>query len=397
MSFDLSFHLHRLLKNEPFFAAFSRKVEKVEDTSIPTAAMAYNRETQRFVMLYNPDFFEKLTDVHKVGVIKHEFYHLILNHLTTRLPFDPVKEPGKAKTWNVAADLAINTHLVDELPKFACIPGYGEFEEYGPGCTAEAYYKKLMQDKEQQVGPYAPDKNGDPSEPDTMDDHTAWGDIGDAEGLDAQVAQEKLKEMTKDAVEAAEKHSQHWGSVPHAVRKEIKKMMAPTISPEAVLRYFIKTSTKSNRKSTIRRVNPRYPYIHPGRRASRVANIAISIDQSGSVDDQMLQTFFAFLNKFASIATFTVVPFDSTVCEEAIYVWKKGETRKWHRVRYGGTNFDAPTDYVNKRNFDGHIIITDMQASKPKASKCQRLWITNSYNKKYQWFQTNEKVLAIDA
>jgi predicted metal-dependent peptidase len=196
-----------------------------------------------------------------------------------------------------------------------------------------------------------------------MDDHSSWGDAGDPDDMDAQVAQEKLKEMTKEAVEASEKHSKLGLSVPHSVRQEIRKMVAPTISPEAVLRYFIKTSTKSNRMSTIRRINPRYPYIHPGRRAKRVANIAISIDQSGSVDDQMLQTFFSFLNKFASIATFTVVPFDSTVCEEAIYVWKKGETRKWQRVRYGGTCFNAPTQWVNKRNFDGHIVITDMQAS----------------------------------
>jgi predicted metal-dependent peptidase len=397
MSFDLNFHLHRLLKKEPFFAAFSRRVEKVADNSIPTAAMAYNRDTQRFVMLYNPDFFESLTDTHKVGVIKHEFYHLILKHLTARLPFDPAKEPDKSKTWNIAADLAINTHIEDELPEFACIPGRAPFVEYAPDCTAEAYFKKLMEDKEAEKGPYEPGESGEGSEPETLDDHSSWGDIGDPEGIDSQVAQEKLREMTKEAAEVADNHSRHWGSVPYSVRQEIKKMIVPTISPEAVLRYFIKTSTKSNRTSTIRRVNPRYPYIHPGRRAKRVANIAISIDQSGSVNDQMLQTFFAFLNKFASIATFTVVPFDCTVCEEAIYVWKKGEARKWHRVRYGGTNFDAPTDYVNKRNFDGHIIITDMQASKPKASKCQRLWITDSYNKKYQWFQTNEKVLAIDA
>jgi len=397
MSFDLNFHLHRLLKNEPFFAAFSRKVEKVADDSIPTAAIAYNRETQRFVLLYNPDFMESLSDEHKVGVLKHEFYHLILKHLTARLPFDSAKEPEKMKTWNVAADLAINTHLVDELPKMACIPGYGPFKDYLAGCTAEAYFKKLMEDKQSQQGPFQPDKNGEPGDPESMDDHSSWGDVGDPDGMDAQVAQEKLKEMTKDAVEASEKHSKHWGSVPHSVRQEIRKMVAPTISPEAVLRYFIKTSTKSNRTSTIRRINPRYPYIHPGRRAKRVANIAISIDQSGSVGDQMLQTFFSFLNKFASIATFTVVPFDSTVCEEAIYVWKKGETRKWHRVRYGGTCFNAPTEWVNKRSFDGHIVITDMQAPKPIASKCQRLWITNSYNKRYQWFQTNEKVLAIDA
>jgi len=397
MSFDLSFHLHRLLKREPFFAAFSRRVEKAVDNSIPTAAIAYNRETQRFVLLYNADFMESMSDEHKIGVIKHEFYHLILKHLTARLPFDSSKEPGKMKTWNIAADLAINTHIADELPKMACVPGRAPFEKYTAGCTAEAYFRKLVEDQEQQQGPYAPGKNGEPSEPDTMDDHSSWGDVGDPDGMDAQVAEEKLKDMTKAAVEASEKHSNGWGSVPHAVRQGIRKMITPTISPEAVLRYFIKTSTKSSRISTIRRINPRYPYIHPGRRAKRVANIAISIDQSGSVDDQMLQTFFSFLNKFASIATFTVVPFDSTVCEDAIYVWKKGETREWRRVRYGGTCFDAPTQWVNKRNFDGHIVITDMQAPKPIASKCQRLWITNSYNKKYQWFQTSEKVLAIDA
>ena len=267
MSFDLNFHLHRLLKTEPFFAAFSRRVEKAADNSIPTAAMAYNRETQRFVMLYNPDFFESLTDVHKAGVIKHEFYHLILKHLTARLPFDPVKEPNKSKTWNIAADLAINTHLVDELPEFACIPGYGPFVEYALGCTAEAYFKKLMQDKESEKG-LTSREDGESNEPGTLDDHSSWGDIGDPDGLDSQVAQEKLKEMTKEAAEVADNH-RNWGSVPHSVRQEIRKMIVPTISPEAVLRYFIKTSTKSNRTSTIRRINPRYPYIHPGRRAKR--------------------------------------------------------------------------------------------------------------------------------
>ena len=396
MSFDLSFHIHRLLRKEPFFATFSRKVEKVADSSIPTAAIAFNDQTYRFMLIYNPDFFDSLTDIQKVGVIKHEFYHLILEHLTKRKTFDPMKEPEKWKVWNIAADLAINGYISDELPKAACIPGEGPFAEYVSGCTTEAYFKKLMEDKESESGPYEPQEGSDGGEdgPATLDDHSGWPDESVGSQM-PQIAAEKLKDMVKESVEKAEK-TNNWGSVPYDMREEIQKIIKVTISPESVLRYFIKTSSKSNRVSTVRRINPRYPYIHPGRKSRKVANIAISIDQSGSVDDNMLQTFFSFLNKFASIATFTVVPFDSTVCEEAIYVWKKGETRKWERVRYGGTNFDAPTDWVNRRSFDGHIVITDMQASKPIASKCQRMWITDSRNKKYQWFQTNEKVLAID-
>ena len=147
--------------------------------------------------------------------------------------------------------------------------------------------------------------------------------------------------------------------------------------------------------STMKRINRRYPYVHPGRKASRQAKIAISIDQSGSVDDSMMEAFFSELNKLAEIATFTVVPFDHRVFEEHVYEWRKGEKRKTERVLCGGTNFDAPTDYVNDRGFDGHIVLTDLYAPKPKASKCQRMWMTTPYYAERPYFTTNERVIAI--
>ena len=39
MSFDLKLHAYRLLMDEPFFAALSRKIEKRADSSIPTAGV----------------------------------------------------------------------------------------------------------------------------------------------------------------------------------------------------------------------------------------------------------------------------------------------------------------------------------------------------------------------
>ena len=41
-SFDLNLHCYRLLQDEPFFAALSRKVEKIADPSIPTAGVWVN-------------------------------------------------------------------------------------------------------------------------------------------------------------------------------------------------------------------------------------------------------------------------------------------------------------------------------------------------------------------
>ena len=109
----------------------------------------------------------------------------------------------------------------------------------------------------------------------------------------------------------------------------------------------------------------------------------------------MLAAFFAELNKLAELAEFTVVPFDTRVAEDKVSTWKKGENKKWERVLCGGTCFNSPTKYVNERNFDGHIVLTDMMAPKPIRSNCQRMWMTTDYYASRPYFQTNERVIAI--
>ena len=173
--------------------------------------------------------------------------------------------------------------------------------------------------------------------------------------------------------------------------------IATKVDWRKVLRYFIKTSQRSSKTSTVRRINKRFPYIHAGKRVNRTAKIAISIDQSGSVDDNMLNAFFNELNKLASLAEFTVIPFDSQVGEDKVYTWKKGQSKKWERVMYGGTCFNAPTKYVNERAFDGHIVLTDLMAPKPIASKCQRMWMTTKEYARRPYFTTNERIIAIDS
>ena len=331
-------------------------------------------------MLYNPDFFKSLPDEQRCGVLMHEFYHLIFKHVTVRLP-----EEGMSRRWNVATDLAINTHISDKLPDCALVPGVAPYEDYPPGMSAEWYNERLKRDAEEKQ-----DKGEACDLPSPLDSHDGWGAAPDLQ----ETVDQRLREILGEATEECEE-IRNYGSIPHGLKRELQKSLHRTIDPEKILRYFIKTSQTSNKQSTVRRINRRAPYEWPAKRVKRVANIAISIDQSGSVGDEMLKTFFSLLNKFAKLATFTVVPFDSTVCEDGIYVWRRGETREWRRVRYGGTDFDPPTKWVNERNFDGHIILTDMCAPKPIASKSQRLWITTPYHARNPYFQTSEKILAI--
>ena len=227
---------------------------------------------------------------------------------------------------------------------------------------------------------------------DALDDH---GEFGEGQGTADEIAKERLKEAVKQAAEEAEK-ANNWGTVSGDTRRDIMERIATKVDWRKVLRYFVKTTQRSDKTSTPRKLNRRFPRIHAGKRVRRHARIAISIDQSGSVDDKMLQAFFSELNKLAEIAEFTVIPFDSAVGEDKIYVWKKGATRKTERVMCGGTCFNAPTKYVNEHGFDGHIILTDLCAPKPMASKCQRMWMTTKAYAARPYFQTNERVIAID-
>ena len=425
-TFDLNIHTHRLLSDEPFFAALSRRIDKRASTSIPTAGVMVTKEG-RWEMVYNPEFFAKITEEcgntkenadnpyrWVRGILMHEFYHLIYGHCTTRSP-----EGGMTKTWNIAMDLAINTHIPDELPPLACIPGRSVFAKLEPGLTAEAYYKLIVEesegkDSEQgeggqgegegedgQAGPGEGEGEGGSSsggmgDAEPLDDHSGWGEAGEGdEGTNQQIAQERLKDMVKKAAEEA--NNRGWGSVSAGMKKTIMESITTKVDWRKVLRSFVKASQKASRRSTVKRINRRFPYIHAGKRAERVARVAVSIDQSGSVSDSMLAAFFSELEALAKYAEFVVVPFDTRVDEDLVFTWKKGQNRPWERVMYGGTCFDAPSQYVNDNGFDGHIVLTDMCAPKPIPSKCKRMWMTDSYGATQPYFKTTEKVLEITA
>jgi predicted metal-dependent peptidase len=435
-AFDLNNHIVDLLRDEPFFSALSRKMEKVGSKSVPTAGVRFNDDKCRFELMYNPDFMAKMLDQdikYVKGILLHEFYHIMLLHVTSRLP------GGKmTKKWNIATDLAINSELTvftrdadtstgcavesSLLPvDMACIPTVGPFVDLQPHLSAEEYMTLLPDNPEdeggqggQGGGPGEPgDSKGSPSgsgeeegdgdgeggdKPGSssgngFDDHSDWGD---SDGTDERrkIAEERLKESIKEAF--VEAQSKGFGSVSAGMRRTIKEVITPKVNWRAVLRSFVKASQRADRTSTIKRLNRRYAYVHPGRKAKRQAKIAVSIDQSGSVSDSMLTAFYSELEKLSQIADFTIVPFDTEVSEAHVHVWKKGERHEKTRYMHGGTCFNAPTKWVNENKFDGHIVLTDMEAPKPVSSNCQRMWMTTKACAERPYFQTNERVIAID-
>ena len=420
--FDLNVHMHRLLLDEPFFAALSRRMDKRSMTAIATAGVRVTPEG-KLELVYNPKFFEKLSDEARKDVLKHEFYHIVFQHVTgNRFASFRDMTPEQRKRHNIAMDLSINCHLPN-LPEGCCMPGVGMFAELPPFKTAEWYLKNLPEGDGEGEGGGQGQGDGEgegggqgqgegegegqgqgegegqgqgqgngPFEDGVFDDHDGWGD---ADEQVKQIAEERVKDFIKEAAEEANKSSRGWGSVPADCRKEIMDAISNKIDWKTVLRYFIKQSQKSNKRSTVRKINKRYPYMHPGKKATRQAKIAIAIDQSGSVSDRMLAAFFAELNGLAKLAEFTVVPFDTRVDPEKNWVWKKGEKRRRQRTMYGGTCFNAPTKFVNEQGgFDGLIVLTDLEAPKPVPCRVQRMWITTEYHANRPYFDPKPERLV---
>ncbi len=407
MSYDLNVDIARLLKDEPFFAALSRRLEKVSTKRIPTAAVGLNREAMQYELLYNPDFMEGLNDAQRRGVLMHEFYHLVFRHVSNRRPALVIREPERYfKFWNIATDLSINTVIgAANLPDNCCIPGGPQFEDFPKDEGSEFYFKKILEKIE--IDPNGGDGHGqgEGMGKGQFDDHGEWAD-GSGDGMEAETANERVKEYIKDAAEKAA--SKGWGTMTAKMQAEIKKMLESFVDWKKILRLFIGRSQQANKSNTRRKIDKRtqayakdigVASINPGRKTNYIANIAIAIDQSGSVSDEMLSLFYAELNALSKLATFTIIPFDDQVFEEKIHVWKKGQAKQAVRHLCGGTSFTAPTKYVNEHpEYDSVIILTDMCAEKPIACKKQRLWMTNKECAARPYFdpRPNEMLIVIE-
>ena len=87
--------------------------------------------------------------------------------------------------WNIATDLAINSHLLNELPEGGCFPQQAPFQDYPLGQSAEWYFNKIKNDEQFQPkdgngqggqggGDGDPSGGGGDGLPDTLDDHSGW-------------------------------------------------------------------------------------------------------------------------------------------------------------------------------------------------------------------------------
>lgn len=450
---DTDFQIERYiipyLQDVPFFAEISRHIKKIATTDMPTLAVSYNAETDDVTMYYNPEFLKPMSTWEIRGCLNHEFYHLIFGHLNARRKNPP-------KMWNIATDLAINSIIVKNsarprdsvegdgsrpLPTCALIPGEWPVFPDGRKPTAtekeamplakwiaeqktdqasEYYFNALQQfvKEQQQKGqkqkgkggkgqsdPNGEGGEGEPGEPgegdeydvlgglDSMDDHSLWDDV--PEGREEYV-ENRIKGIIEKAVRYADSSPNGWGNIPSELREDIRKSVSHIINWRNVLHQFIGQLCRGERTTSIKRINRRYAYIHPGTKRSYLPKLLVAFDDSGSVPMWMTEMFFAELGNLTKKTAISVVHFD-TECGTP-YEWARNQTIACARQRCGGTDFNAVSRLINdprnRGRWDGVLILTDGEAPKPNPTLVRRGWVLGKGQKLY--FDSNELQIFLD-
>ena len=352
-----------------FYGLFLTEVNKFFSTRIPTACLAKHPNAKIPVMLFNPDFWDKLNEKQRTFLVLHETQHLIdqaflfCKEFALEKPLD-----------NIALDLTINSRLmVNYQGELEFIEG-GMLPANFPELQLEEekdslyYYNKLKEakdKKEESKGKGEDSKAGEPGNgngtsgdknlddlldnQEKIDKHITWDEL--TQGL-SDLEKEVLKRDIMNRLDKiSDEVAKQNGNIPTHLEGLLNRItkIKEVVNWKSLFRKFvgstISSETLPNRKRPSRRFEE-----NPGiKQKFKVSGVFLS-DSSGSVgDDDLLR------------------------CNAELYnVWKAGGD-----VEYAA--WDAECDTPKK--YDGKLEITRTRGGGTDLN-CALVEVNNSYRQK---------------
>jgi predicted metal-dependent peptidase len=282
-----------LILDHPFFGtAVSRRPIKYGN-EVPTAGMSATGQ-----MLLNPAWVEPLTVKNIMFLLAHEAMHYMLAHALRRKHRDH-------NAWNVACDKVINDTLIDA--------GVGDFIDGGI----------TMDDGRNHASEELYDENDD-----DMGSGGIGKDIGDIVDENGQVLDEaqihQLEAQAKIETIQSAQLAKQTGKLPSSIERIVDEMVN-VITPwhEKLERYMtskVKDGYSWNRPN--RRFVGQGIYLPGYDYVSRMGEIVIAVDTSGSLSGEELAYFNAHINRILETCLpekVTVLYCDSTIGGEVEY------------------------------------------------------------------------------
>lgn len=342
-----------LIQEKRFFAEIISRCKKTYTDQIPTLEVGI---TNRINLNINPEFFKSLTKRQRSEVLEHECLHLIRGHCNDRAP-------KHHRIWNIATDCAINQNLPELSKLEGCITLESfkklvKKDDIKPHMESEYYYQELIEavndgrTKAQKI-------------PSPIDSHEGWQKGEEEEGEGA--SQEMKDAMVKDLMDKSEKSTRRaGGNIPYEIEKYLSRLRSGKVNWKQQLREFFNSVTHADRRSTRTKRSRRYGTLYPGKKKNYKYNIVVAIDESGSVYDSLLETFFSEIDKLSSeCADLHIMHCDTQV--NSFYKYKKGMEIK--RTGCGGTRYNPAFDYLKGMDIDGLIFFGDGDCFEDRINK----------------------------
>ena len=401
-----------LMLKEPYYGFFLIMLNKVWRKDIPTAGVS--KHNINYQLAINENFWNRLTELHRMGLLKHELLHIAFGHLTMYFKFSDKKRA------NVAMDMEINQYiqqgwlpgddmtgeeykalvdatkarvtqaLEDEtmtkeeaLAEFDALPARGVmFADYADqGWDAKAgcryYYEKLTEaqdkkDKEGTTGSQALDDLLDNMENGDIPDHSTWEEFEGMSDAEKKLIDKQVQKILKDAKEQTVKKR---GTVPGEIEALIvmDEITKPKFDWRGYLRRFTGTSTKIFTKKIRRKENRRYED-NPGLKIKMRQHMLLAIDTSGSVSDSELLEFMNEIHHiYKAGVDITIVQCDTSI--RSIEPYKGKNDLKVHGR--GGTEFDPVLDYYNAnlKKYTSLVYFTDGECYTRVKPRSRVLWV----------------------
>lgn len=365
---------------------------------------------------YNPEVIDGMKDMELSAMLRVELIRILLQHPYARQPLG-----CKPIMLHKASDMVISP-----VYHFGFLD-MTRPEEYGLpiGQHYEWYAKRLCEmgihrdgDKPSEGNSCTNKQKGeDVSEPSKEGNNQAQniiqGSLGPEQGqsLEQRLAEDDGADYTtlweEDSFQSRlitdiVQSTTQWGSIPGYMVELIKKAADGKIDYRNVLRMFRSSILSQKRRLTRMRPSRRFGFEQMGSRYDFVTRLLIAIDTSGSVGSEELGRYFRIITTFFKygVQEIDVLMFDCTVQGKPIKLDEAKKNKQEFKVKgRGGTNFQAPIDYVKEYpNYDGLIIITDGYAETPEVPphlSTKLLWVIDnekSYKQHYESLRKTGRV-----
>jgi predicted metal-dependent peptidase len=347
---------------------------------IPTAA------TNGRDVFYGRKFVNQCDDRLLRFVVLHEYFHVMLMHMTTWAKLDK----DDAQLSNIAKDMVINNMLkaMDPGGQFITIWENAYCDPQYDGLDTGEVYKRLKQQAQSKPqGGGGKGDNGPKGQ--QFDQHQPAAGDGDGEGDGegdgpAPLTQAEAEEVAKAVDNALRQGALIAGKTGAGMSRDIEALLEPVVPWQDVLRDWLTNTAKGGDLSTWARPARRWlgqDLYLPSRYTEAVDRIVIGIDTSGSINDEQLRRALsevAAACEAVSPQMVDVIYWDWAVAAHESYEGERVQdiVKATKPKGGGGTDVRALFNFIDQRGLNPNavIVFTDGYTPWPADLKHPTLW-----------------------